>query len=160
MQAVYWCSLDPINCVINFYPKIIAQRLEKDYCMGNEKTDLGADFFDATIHYDKDILYQTTMGSYGARGYIKQPGYRCVKRVEISNYIENDVINYTYDNIYMGQRQWRFTDESTLYEKTLSGEVPHDVIIYPSIHKLKKNHTKCLTRLSLNKNLHPKFWVK
>ena len=134
MQAVYWCSLDPINCVINFYPKIIAERLEKDYCMGNEKTDLGADFFDATVHYDKNILYQTTMGSYGHRGYNKQPGYRCVKRVEITNYIETDTINYTHYNIYKSRAGWRFTDDPSVYEKTLTGEIPHDVIIHPSIH--------------------------
>ena len=133
MSPVYWCSLDPINCVINFYPKIIAERLENDYSKGNEKTILGADFFDATVHYDKNILYQTTKATIGPRGYNKHPGYRCVKRVELTNYIENDSINYIHYNIYKNGRYWRFIDDPSLCEKTLTGKIPHDVIIHPSI---------------------------
>lgn len=140
MKGVYWCSLDPINCAINFYPKIIAERLEKDYISGSEKTELGADFFDATVYYNNSILYQTTKGQYGrscrgrygGQGYIKHPGFRCVKRIEILNHDKNNIINYTFYNIYKTQHQWRFTNEVSQYERTITGEVPEDVIIYPN----------------------------
>lgn len=89
---IVWLSVDPVRKKVDFYPKLIAERIEKSF---NEQSDniikensakcfLGNDFFNATVHFKKDgYFYQTTPGfSMGRAGY-KQPGYRSVRRVQV-----------------------------------------------------------------------------
>ena len=63
--SVCWLSLDPVLRKIDFYPRSIASRIEKEYRERNiyDKVTcvLGSDFFNATIHIDpRGYTYQTT----------------------------------------------------------------------------------------------------
>ena len=88
---VVWLSLDPVQKKIDFYPRIIATKIEKELIEKKNKTCvLGKDFFNATIHYDKSSnFYQTTIGFSQGRYGFKQPGYRSVRRIIVP---ENKII--------------------------------------------------------------------
>jgi len=83
---VFWVSIDPVRRKLDFYPSVIARRLEKSYGERDQWTPsqcvLGSDFFNSTVHFHPSgSCYQTTPGlSLGRSGY-KQPGYRSVKRI-------------------------------------------------------------------------------
>ena len=82
---VCWVSIDPLRRKVDFYPKIITQRIENSYIerdMHSISTCvLGSDFFNATVHFHQSgIQYQTTPGMSLGRARFKQPGYRSVKR--------------------------------------------------------------------------------
>lgn len=85
-QQIVWLSVDPVRRKVDFYPKTIAQRIEKEFSERDiylhTTCVLGKDFFDATINFHPNgSLYQTTPGvSMGYRGGFKQPGYRSVLR--------------------------------------------------------------------------------
>ena len=83
---VFWVSIDPVRRKLDFYPSVIARRLEKSYGERDQwipsQCVLGPDFFNSTVHFHPSgSCYQTTPGlSMGRAGY-KQPGYRSVKRI-------------------------------------------------------------------------------
>ena len=85
-QRVVWLSVDPVRRKVDFYPTLIAQRIEKEFSerdrLSHATCVLGKDFFNATIHFHiNGSFYQTTPGvSMGYRGGFKQPGYRSVLR--------------------------------------------------------------------------------
>lgn len=91
-----WVSIDPVRRKIDFYPRAIASRIEKKYKERNVNESscciLGKDFFNSTIHFHHSgSCYQTTPGMSMGRAGFKQPGYRSVKRINISQgdeYIE------------------------------------------------------------------------
>ena len=85
MGQVAWVSVDPVRRKLDFYPRPIAQRIERAYCERDPDTAsacvLGSDFFNATVHFHPSgSTYQTTPGMSMGRAGFKQPGYRSVKR--------------------------------------------------------------------------------
>lgn len=90
MASVIWLSIDPVRKKIDFYPKGIAQRIEKEYMERDiyipSSCVLGSDFFNSTIHFHyTGSCYQTTPAMAMGRAGFKQPGYRSVKRVELED---------------------------------------------------------------------------
>ena len=61
-EEVVWLSLDPVRCKLDFYPRVIAERIEKAYSSAAEQVVLGADFFNATVHLQNGTAFQTTPG--------------------------------------------------------------------------------------------------
>lgn len=90
-MVVGWLSLDPVRQKIDFYPKLIASRIESAYSSwllsgeAEGQVVLGCDFFNATIHFSSQRLYQTTPGIHMGRQLQKVPGYRTVKRIVVTN---------------------------------------------------------------------------
>jgi hypothetical protein len=84
---IVWLSLDPIRKKIDYYPKIIAERIEKEFNKNsNNFCVLGKDFYNATIHFDDTLnYYQTTPGFQMGRYGFKQPGCRSVRRIIVPN---------------------------------------------------------------------------
>ena len=131
-ESYVWVSLDPVHCVINFYPRDIAYKIENCYNLHtryfNNPCILGSNFFNATIYFHSNpdqAYYQTTPGNN--LGYtFKQPGYRNVKRIVLTH-------DSTHVEIF-GKRinnEWRITNNHNDSEKTFNVEIPPDVIIYP-----------------------------
>lgn len=93
---VYWVSIDPVRCKIDVYSKINALSIEKafletSHLMSGEKY-LGENCFNATVHFKcfgSDSCYQTTPGINMGRLGFKQPGYRSVKRIILTEDQEN-----------------------------------------------------------------------
>ena len=89
MTQVCWLSVDPVRRKVDFYPKAIAARIERDYSERDtwapSTCALGSDFFNATVHFHQGgpgaPHYQTTPGLQMGRGGFKQPGDRSVRRV-------------------------------------------------------------------------------
>jgi len=82
---ICWLSVDPVRRKVDFYPRAIAQRIEKSFNERDPWTPsacvLGSDFFNATIHFHPSgSCYQTTPGMSMGRAGFKQPGYRSVER--------------------------------------------------------------------------------
>jgi len=128
---VVWLSIDPVNNKIDYYPKIISQRIEKSY---NERSNfitsqcvLGMDFFNATINFTVNgSCYQTTPGIYLGRNGIKQPGYRSVKRIVLnSDNIEKKIVIYSKKI----RGEYRLANCEENYDKIFNEKVPDDVII-------------------------------
>ncbi len=71
--GVFWCSLDPVRRKLDFYPVAMTERLEASMTAGSPECVLGADFFNATVHFHQGgpgaPHYQTTPG--------QQMGARC-----------------------------------------------------------------------------------
>ena len=78
---IIWLSLDPVRGQLDFYPRVIAEQIEAAYSSAAEQCVLGADFFNATVHFQNGTAFQTTPGQHFGRGGHKQPGYRTVRRV-------------------------------------------------------------------------------
>ena len=120
---VCWFSLDPVKCVIDFYTRTIAKKLEFNYMnrnqRGNETLFLGNDCFNATANFKPDgSCFQTTEGfNLGRCGY-KQPGYREIKRVVL---LEDQVDIKNFVNQKHGE--WRFCN-SYNYIKSLHEIIP------------------------------------
>ena len=117
-----WLSLDPVNCKIVYYPKYIANQLEKKYIETNGNGDcvLGSNFYNATVHFNNDSIYQTTQGSNMGRCNFKQPGYRNVLRLLLNN--NNNNIKVYVNNI---RGEWRISNEiecSDILEDNISNE--------------------------------------
>ena len=122
---IVWLSVDPVRRKVDFYPKPIAERIEKSF---NEQYNnikigvptaciLGVDFFNATVHFKKDgNYYQTTPGFSWGRSEFKQPGYRSVRRVEVPN---NKTIRVFTKNINSELRitNSEIDSEKIFYEK-------------------------------------------
>ena len=127
--GIVWLSVDPVRRKIDFYPKSIAQRIEKAFSERERYSHgicvLGKDFFDATIHFHPNgSLYQTTPGvSMGYRGGFKQPGYRSVMRSIVP---ENGRLK-VYAKSWHGE--WRivvgYLDSDIVFDDT----VPEEFII-------------------------------
>ena len=81
MTEIVWLSLDPVRRRIDFYPKVFSQKIELAFSNNSDEFVLGKAFFNATVHFDRKEMYQTTPGEYFARNF-KQPGYRTVARIE------------------------------------------------------------------------------
>jgi len=129
---IVWLSVDPVQQKVDYYPKKIAERIEKSF---NEQHDniirgvpvtciLGKDFFNATIHFKNDEnFYQTTPGlTLGRAGY-KQPGYRSVRRVKVP---DNKNIKVFTKQIH---RELRITNSAIDSEKDFTEKVPVECII-------------------------------
>ena len=111
MTSVIWLSVDPVRKKIDFYPKKIAEKIEKEYMERDiyipSSCVLGSDFFNSTIHFHyTGSCYQTTPGMSMGRAGFKQPGYRSVKRVEVQE-------DQTHIQIFAKQvhGEWRITFE-------------------------------------------------
>jgi len=129
---IVWLSVDPVRRKVDFYPKLIAEKIEKSF---NEQHDsikigvpttciLGADFFNATIHFNKDgNYYQTTPGFSLGRAGFKQPGYRSVRRMPVP---DNKTIQVFTKQIH---RELRITNTEIDSEKTFNEKVPDECII-------------------------------
>ena len=122
---IVWLSVDPVRRKVDFYPKLIAERIEKSF---NEQYDsikigvsttcrLGADFFNSTIHFKKDgNCYQTTPGFSMGRAGFKQPGYRSVRRMPVSDNKTIQVFT-KYINSELRITNDEIDSEKTFYEK-------------------------------------------
>lgn len=129
---IVWLSVDPVRRKVDFYPKPIAERIEKSF---NEQSDdiirgvpktctLGQDFFNATVHFKNDgNYYQTTPGFSMGRAGFKQPGYRSVRRVPVP---DNNIIK-VYTKLIHGEL--RITNSIIDSEKDFSEKVPNECII-------------------------------
>ena len=132
-STVAYLSLDPVRKEINIYPKHISQKIEakyQNYLTNLQRNDhdvciLGKDFFNATIHFRLNFMYQTTPGFSLGRAGFKQPGYRSVKRIVLDT-------NKQY-TIY-GKRikgEWRILNTLyQTYEEIFTGTIPDSEIIY------------------------------
>lgn len=128
MKTVVWLSFDPVRRKIDYYPRTIAAKIEKAYNDNINKLPtycvLGADFFNATIHFHKiGEFYQTTPGLSLGRAGFKQPGYRSVRR-----FIINDInqLNYIYVKCIHGE--YRITDEDD-YDTEICETAPKECLI-------------------------------
>lgn len=155
MVAVCWLSVDPRDGKIDFYPHIIANKIEKAYQDSKELIDLGKDFFDATVNFgnnnrtDNDNLsnlycYQTTKPCYSGRGYVKRSGYRSVLRYVIENYNSDSEQDYTY-NFYTkdvnGEKRI-VEHHSTSYYRKNSDIIPKEFIVeFENINSLETSLT-------------------
>lgn len=129
---VVWISVDPVRRKVDFYPKPIAERIEKSF---NEQSDnivrgipiscvLGQDFFNATVHFKNDgNYYQTTPGFSMGRAGFKQPGFRSVRRVPVP---DNKIIKIYTKQIH---GELRITNTEIDSEKDFSEKVPNECII-------------------------------
>ena len=83
-DKVCWVSIDPCTGNIDFYPKEFARQIEDSYNTRNHmkisSCELGSKFFNATVHFCENSIYQTTLASNDSRGR-KNAGFRSVKRV-------------------------------------------------------------------------------
>lgn len=132
-SAIAYISLDPVLREINVYPKNISQRIEKKYqeyltnlqFNQHDVCILGKDFFNATIHFRVNFMYQTTPGFSMGRAGFKQPGYRSVKRIVL----DTDKQYTVYGKRINGE--WRILN--ALYqshEQIFTGTIPDSEIIY------------------------------
>jgi hypothetical protein len=132
-SAIAYISLDPVRREINVYPKNISQRIEKKYqeYLTNSQLSqhdvciLGKDFFNATIHFRLNFMYQTTPGFSMGRAGFKQPGYRSVKRIVLDTDKEYTVYGKRING------EWRILntlDQS--HEQIFTGTIPDSEIIY------------------------------
>tara|TARA_B100001287_G_C22634416_1_gene506818 strand:- start:273 stop:1337 length:1065 start_codon:yes stop_codon:yes gene_type:complete len=131
-SAVAYISLDPVRREINIYPKSISQRIEAKYQeylnnlsrIQHDVCILGKDFFNATIHFRLNFMYQTTPGFSLGRAGFKQPGYRSVKRIVLDTDKEYTVYGKRING------EWRILN--TLYqshEQIFTGTIPDSEII-------------------------------
>jgi hypothetical protein len=125
---VCWVSLDPVRRRIDFYPKLIAGRIEKTYgergIYGITQCVLGSDFFNATIHISTGgYMCQKTPGFSMGRAGFKQPGYRSVTRLIVP---ENKRYTIFAKDIHGEQRICQYESDS---EKTYSDIIPEECII-------------------------------
>ena len=109
MNKVTWASLDPINGIINIYPKKIATKIEQAYLKREQysinNVELGTDFFNATVHFPLcGEFYQTTPKVYLGRAGFKESGYRSVKRCELCD----DIISLNTIQLHGGV--WRIVN--------------------------------------------------
>jgi len=121
-QQVAWLSLDPVRSKLDFYPRVVAERVEAARLAGEEQCVLGADFFNATVHFQNGMVFQTTPGQHFGRGGFKQPGYRTVKRV----------VKEGESATVMGKRvhgEWRITEDDAEMERTFVGQIPDECLI-------------------------------
>lgn len=114
MSSVVWLSIDPVNCKINFYPALIATKIEKKFSETtdeNNHINLGSDFYNATVHFhNSGHHYQTTPGhSMGRYGY-KQPGYRSVRRIIVE---EGSKVSLYVKTVY---GEWRIAVDENDYD--------------------------------------------
>jgi hypothetical protein len=119
---VVWLSLDPVRCKLDFYPRVIAERIEAAYSSAAEQLVLGADFFNATVHFQNGTAFQTTPGQHFGRGGFKQPGYRTVKRV----------VKDGDTTTILGKRvhgEWRICEHEDEMERTFVGQVPDECLV-------------------------------
>ena len=126
---VIWLSIDPVKRKIDYYPKIISQKIEKYYTErdinSNSTCILGKDFFNATINFHTSgICYQTTPGMSMGRAGFKQPGYRSVKRIIVNN-DDNMIIIYSKQV----DGEWRLADNVNDSEIKFEENIPYDNII-------------------------------
>ena len=130
MTQVCWLSIDPVRKKIDYYPKAIAMRIEKEY----DKRDvyapsacvLGNDFFNATIHFHHSgSCYQTTPGMSMGRAGFKQPGYRSVKRV--LQPITGNIIIYSKQV----HGEWRLALSEYDAEFTFQHCIPPECLVEP-----------------------------
>lgn len=130
---IIWLSVDPLRHKIDYYPKYIAEKIEKNLiekknCISkniNSLCVLGSDFFNATIHYNSNsnIFYQTTSGFSLGRAGFKQPGYRSVRRV----ILPCDKKVTIFCKFVNGEL--RITDSELNSDKTFNETVPYECII-------------------------------
>ena len=134
VNKVVWASLDPVRNKIDFYPKSIAERIEhayKNYIMSSRRSNnfckLGSDFFNATVYFPKsnnfEKFYQTTPGIMFGRVGFKQPGYRSVIRLDVSQ--DNKYLIYTMKI----ENEPRIILDSSISERDYSGNVPNENVI-------------------------------
>lgn len=129
---IVWLSVDPVRQKVDFYPKPISERIEKSF---NEQRNsiirghpiiciLGSNFFNATIHFhNTGNFYQTTPGcSMGRNGY-KQPGYRSVRRVQVTNNKNITIFTKLINN------ELRITNTEIDSDKTFNENIPEEYII-------------------------------
>ena len=107
MSEIVWASLDPILNRVDIYPKKFGLEIEKAW-IEREPNQLsvrvlGANFYNASINFWNDLIYQTTP-EINYRNSFKYPGYRSVKRCQIVN---GTITIYTK---YERGKGWRITD--------------------------------------------------
>ena len=141
-MPIVYLSLDPQRKEINFYPKPIAEQIESKFKECRSRIDrsgyynigscvLGRKFFNATVHFHINGMYQTTPGLSMGRGGFKVPGFRSVKRL---NVLEEDLNYYIY-----GKRineEWRIAENEAESELTFSGEIENKYLIDDQIESL------------------------
>lgn len=109
-KFITWCSIDPVLCKVDIYPKSMSNLIEKSY---NERDKditsecfLGKEFFSATVYFHHlGFFYQTTPGVSIDRYRSKGPGYRSVKRICVND--PEDIINI-YSKKVAGE--WRLAN--------------------------------------------------
>jgi len=134
-NKVAWVSLNPNEKKIDFYPRSIAAKIEKEYKnyilssrQGNNFCMLGSDFLNATVYFPQSFnsemqFYQRTPGVSLGRGHFKRPGYRSVMRLDVS--LDNTYTIYT--KTY--NKEPRIIFDALLSECDYKGTVPEDNII-------------------------------
>ena len=124
---VCWLSLDPVRCKLDYYPRVIAEQIEAAYSSAAEQCVLGADFFNATVHFQNGAAFQTTPGQHFGRGGHKQPGYRTVKRV----LKENGTVTIPGKRVH---GEWRMCEPGAPeaeVERTFVAEIPEACLVAP-----------------------------
>lgn len=133
-KSICWASVDPVRCKVDFYPAFIAEKIETAYKNKEDKCELGADFFNATVHLNNDYstnFYQTTTQLGSGRFGIKPSGYRTVKRVIL------DSSKRVIIHAKKVHSEWRMIDDNDLQVisniKTFNELVPDTSIIIESL---------------------------
>jgi len=137
-SRVLWMSLDPVRRVINFYPSAIAQRIESARQRGADSCVLGADFFNATIHFPEvGSLYQTTPGQHMGRSGFKAPGYRSVRRV--LHPVDMETVTVWGRRVH---GEWRICDSEGEAEFTFVETVPPECLLDPDCTSSDTVHSR------------------
>lgn len=139
IMPIVYLSVDPVRRQLDFYPKPIAEQIESKFKECSESSDrwghhyvgscvLGSQFFNATVHFHSNGMYQTTPGFSMGRAGFKQPGYRSVRRLQLAE----DNLNY---NIFSKRinGEWRITDIENEREHTFTGEIESQYLINDQI---------------------------
>jgi len=122
---ICWLSLDPVRRAVNFYPYEIATKLEVALSEGEEACALGADFFNATVHFQANgVCYQTTPGQHMGRSGFKAPGYRSVKR--LLHPAAQSTVQVHGKRVH---GEWRLVDTQTDAEYTFTEAVPMSCLL-------------------------------
>ena len=129
-MPIVWLSLDPRTNNINFYPSSISRKIEDHYTnsLNTMPYNLGEDFFNATIHFHittNENFYQTTKAKYYDNKQVKPPGFRSVKRIELTSNSNSNVIKIRTKKFI--NNEWRITNRP--FDHEIIVEIPPEVII-------------------------------
>lgn len=147
-NRVVWLSLDPVRRKIDYYPKSLSMRIEEKYqnkmTLQHDECFLGADFFNATIHFTSaGTVHQTTPGIALGRAGMKVPGFRSVKRVIVPL---DDRIEIYAKQIH---GEWRISNPEHYPDHIFREIAPIDCII-----NLTGNITNMLEDMEIMDDIH------
>lgn len=132
MANIAWLSWNPTQNKADWYPSFIANIIEEAYQNNKDKIELGSNFYNATIHFNEDNIYQSTPAIWFGPRCSKIAGYRSVKRVTFDNILSCnvDIISVNgekriYNSTTLHDRLYNYS--SNRQEKVI--EIPYNAVV-------------------------------